>query len=340
MKVLILGGTRFIGSYVTNQLVEQGHDVYLFHRGQTNLNIPGEVHHIYGDRKDIERYRLQFEKIQPDVVLDMFPFTEKDAQHVVNVFSHITNRLVAISSADVYLAFGNLIGLENEELEKTPITEDSPLRKTLYPYRAQANEGEMMYHYDKILVENVYRENPFIPTTILRLPMVHGPLDRQYRPFPYLKRMIDGRPHIVLDKEVAKWVTCRGYVENVAHSIVLAITNEQAANQTYNVSDNVYMTEEEWVKEIQKAYEKWDGAIIVDESGSIAPTGMNPKQPIYMSSEKIRKEIGFKEIISFQEGLKRTIEWILNNPPELHYEKEYVIEDEIIENRKRSGDIL
>lgn len=337
MKILILGGTRFIGSYVTSQLVEKGHEVYLFHRGQTNLNIPDGVHHIYGDKNELERFEHQFDEIQPDVVLDMFPYTEEDAKRVVNVFSNKTNRLVAISSADVYLAFGNLIELEKgEEIIKTPLTEESPLRKTLYPYRGKVNKGDMMYDYDKILVENVYRNNSYIPATILRLPMVHGPLDRQYRPFPYLKRMIDGRSHIVLDKDVAKWITCRGYVENVAHAIVLAITNDLAANQTYNVSDQVCLTEEEWVKEIQKAYKKWDGSIIIDGSGAVRPSGMNAKQHIYMSSEKIRKELGYKEIVSFEDGMERTINWILNNMPNLQYENEYAIEDKIIE---KSGDL-
>jgi dTDP-D-glucose 4,6-dehydratase len=63
---------------------------------------------------------------------------------------------------------------------------------------------------------------------------------------------------------------------------------------------------------------------------------MNAKQHIYMSSEKIRKELGYKEIVSFEDGMERTINWILNNMPNLQYANEYAIEDKIIE---KSGDL-
>ena len=51
MRVLVMGGTRFIGVYLTRLLVEQGHEVVLFNRGNKPAPVDG-VTTIEGDRKD------------------------------------------------------------------------------------------------------------------------------------------------------------------------------------------------------------------------------------------------------------------------------------------------
>jgi nucleoside-diphosphate-sugar epimerase len=60
--------------------------------------------------------------------------------------------------------------------------------------------------------------------TVLHLPMVYGPGDHQYQLFPYLKRMDDGRPAILLEAMQAQWRCTRGYAENVAAAIVCVVT--------------------------------------------------------------------------------------------------------------------
>ena len=53
----------------------------------------------------------------------------------MNISKCIAKRIVAISSQDVYRAYGKLIGIENCPTEPVPLCEDSPLRKNIYPYR-------------------------------------------------------------------------------------------------------------------------------------------------------------------------------------------------------------
>lgn len=330
MRIIVIGGTRFIGSYVVSQLIEQGHEVYVFHRGKTNVNIPENVNHIIGDRKNLMDFKTTFASLNPDVVLDMFPLTEDDAKTVVETLKGVTKRVVAISSADVYQTFGRLTGFEPGEPVPTPTSEDGPLRTKLYPYKSSLNPDDLLYDYDKILVEKVLMNEPSFDATILRLPMVYGPLDRQYRPYSYLKRMQDNRPFILIDEKLAKWKTCRGYVENVAHAIVLAITNKKASKQIYNVAEEVALPEILWINAIQKAYEKWNGEILTVSSGKL-PVGLNADQHLDITSSKIREELGYTEIISPEEGLKRTLKWEIENPPEKINvaEYDYAKEDEI-----------
>src|SRR5207249_1224013 len=112
----------------------------------------------------------------------------------------------------------------------------------LYPYRKNPprksdDADQWMDDYEKILAERTVKGNPLLPGTVLRLPMVYGPRDDQHRLFPYLKRMDDKRPAILLDEDVAQWRWTRGYVENVAAAIALAVVDERAIGRIYNVGE-------------------------------------------------------------------------------------------------------
>lgn len=79
MKVLLISGTGFIGTKVVQQLVQDGHHVTVFHRGQTKATLPPNVNHILGDRRNLSEFVGEFQRLAPDIVLDMLPYTEQDA---------------------------------------------------------------------------------------------------------------------------------------------------------------------------------------------------------------------------------------------------------------------
>lgn len=339
MRILIIGGTRFIGPYVVRGLAAMGHEVAVFHRGQSSIEFPSGVQAILGNRKDLGSYRGQFRAFLPQVVIDMIPFVEQDAYDLTKTFSGIAQRVVAVSSMDVYRAYGRLIRTEPGEPDALPLTEKSPLREKLYPYRSEPLRAEddpqrWMDDYDKILVERVVLNQPDLPGTVLRLPAVYGPGDRQHRLFPYLKRMDDRRPVILLGDGVANWRWARAYVENVAAAIVASAVSDQAAGQIYNVAEESALTEIEWVYAIGRAA-GWKGNVrIVPEAVLPEPmkTGEDTRQDLTASTEKIRSELGYHEQIAQQEALIRTIAWERNHPPEVFDANafNYLAEDEIV----------
>ena len=248
MRVLVIGGTQFIGPYVVRRLSRDGHDVTVFHRGRTEADLPQDVRHIHGERERLPEFRPQFEDFAPDVVLDMRALTEQDIRQTIDSVQGVAKRLVAISSMDVYHAYGILTGFEVGAVEPTPLTEDSPVREKLYLYRGMKNSRlPDVDNYDKILIERLVLGNPEMPGTILRLPMVYGPGDGQHRLWPYLKRMDDGRPAILLGEKAARRHFARSYVENVATAIALAVTDERAAGRVYNVAEPEPLDEQAWV---------------------------------------------------------------------------------------------
>ena len=101
MRVLVIGGTRFIGRHAVEQLVAGGSDVAVFHRGETEPPDLPTVTHIHGARSELADHRSAVAAFAPDVVLDMVPMTAQDAAIVVEALGGIADRVVAISSQDV-----------------------------------------------------------------------------------------------------------------------------------------------------------------------------------------------------------------------------------------------
>ncbi len=307
MRILIIGGTGFIGPHVVHELVAGGHEVVVFHRGQTTAALPAAVRMVTGDRQRLPDQKAGFQKLRPDVVIDMIPYTEQDALALTATFRGIAGRLVAISSGDVYRAYGIFIRLEQGPLEPLPITEDSCLRQVHFPYRASSRPGDWKYDYEKILVEHALQAETSLPATVLRLPMVYGPGDKQHRLRPYLLHMVDGRKQIPLNEGMARWRCPRGYVKDMAGAVFLAATHPAAIGRTYNVAEATAYTEAEWVHRVG-AMVGWGGAIVTAPNEQL-PVPFNTAQDFEMDSTRIRSELGYRATVDCDTALRDTVEW-------------------------------
>src|SRR5260370_27167480 len=135
MRILVIGGTNFMGPLVVRSLSEQGHEITVFHRGQTQTDLPRGVREMLGKRRPLTDSAAELRRLAPEVVLDMIPFIEQDAREVMSAFRGSASRVVAISSQDVYRAFGRVNGKESGLVDAVPNKEDSQLPEKLYPHR-------------------------------------------------------------------------------------------------------------------------------------------------------------------------------------------------------------
>lgn len=332
MRVLVVGGTGFIGPHVVRRLVDGGHEVVVFHRGRTGADLPEGARRFEGDRRRLEEHSDGLRRLAPEVVLDMIPMNERDARETIAVFRGVAGRVVAVSSEDVYRAYDIVRGLHPGPPDPVPLDEEAPLRERLYPYeRPEAEE------YEKILVERAVMGDPHMPGTVLRLPMVYGPGDGMHRLFPYLKRMDDGRPAVLLDEGMARWRWTRGYVEDVAAAIALAVADERAAGRVYNVGEADAPTEARWVEEIGRAA-GWDGRVLGLPKDALPPhlareyEGSNFEQHLVVDTGRIRRELGYEESVPRDEAIRRTVGWEREHPPnEVDLaEFDYAAEDEAL----------
>ncbi len=310
MKILVIGGTNFIGPVVVNCLINMGHEVTIFHRGKTTADLPTTAGEIFGDRTQLIEFKNEFKRLSPEVVLDMIALTEQDALTAASAFNGIAQRMITVSSMDVYRARDTLWGKESD-IFPVPLTEDSLLRQQLYPYRGIPSPINSSDDYEKILVEKVVMTNSELPGTILRLPMVYGQGDYMHRFFSYIKRMFENRPAIVLEDGIAQWCGSYGFVENVAHGIALAVTNPQATGRIYNIAEQSSLTEAERIRELGCIL-GWEGEVVVVPKSRLPESWKSPfntKQQWVVDTTRIRKELGYLEPVPQEEALRRTIEW-------------------------------
>lgn len=340
MRILVLGGTGFIGAPLVQHLIRDRHTVAVFHRGDATANLPDSIRHVYGNRNRLHEARSDFAAFAPQVVVDLIAYTEAQAEAAADLFAGLADRAIVISSGDVYRNYDGLRGAHAQAPDPAPLAEDAPLRESHHPYRDYADrENERLYNYDKILVENAYQSADALPCTVLRLPAVYGPNDRQRRLFPYLKRMDDERPAVLISTAQANWRWTRGYVENVAAAIALTIRDERAAGRIYNVGSAKNPTETEWIRRIAAAAD-WDGEIITMPADQL-PEHLRPEldytYDLALDTSRIRQELGYQELVSPNAAMERTVTWTHTHPPESVDETafDYDAEDQVLKMRSQ-----
>jgi nucleoside-diphosphate-sugar epimerase len=323
MRILVIGGTGFIGPHVVRRLAEGGHEVSVLSRGQRTAALPAGVRTLRGDRRRLSAVRQELRALRPDVVVDVVLASGRQAAELMETIRGAAGRVVALSSQDVYRACGILHGLEPGPPEPVPLTEASALRTRLntYPPPVIAMlKGVFSWlddEYDKIPVEQAVMDDPALPGTVLRLPMVYGPGDPLHRLFPIVKRIDDGRPVILLHEGMARWRATRGYVEDVGAAVALAATRDEASGRVYNVGEEAALSELEWTQAVCRAAGYAGEVLALPPEAAPAhlqPPG-NVEQHWATSTALIRRELGFAEAAAPEAALVRTIEWERAHPP-------------------------
>ena len=160
MKILILGGTRFLGRHLVNSARARGHDVTLFNRGQTNPNLFGQVDKIQGDReKDLDQLAGQW-----DAVIDTCGYFPRIVRMSAEALKGKVENYVFISSISVYSDFSKLGINESDSVGKI---EDESIEEIT---------GES-YGPLKALCEKAVQDIFGIDSLIIRPGLIVGPHD-------------------------------------------------------------------------------------------------------------------------------------------------------------------
>ena len=106
MRILLIGGNRVITSPLSKELLGLRHEVAMFHRRADASSTGSGVLRILGARNRLSDYRNQLDQFSPDVIIDLILSSGDQARQLIDVARQLTTRVVAISSMDVYRAWG------------------------------------------------------------------------------------------------------------------------------------------------------------------------------------------------------------------------------------------
>jgi nucleoside-diphosphate-sugar epimerase len=244
MRVLILGGTSFVGRAVARQLLDQGEEVAVFHRGRSEPPELAAATHLHGDRMRLSDHRQAILRFAPHAVVDSYALTRRDAEVACEVLPEGVPTVV-LSSQDVYAAFAGF--LTGRAVSAVPLPESAALRTDRRLYREQPPPG-VPADYEKLDVEEVWSARG---ATLLRLPMIYGPHDPQCREGFVLRRLLAGRRSVPMGAGNVLW--SRAYVGDVATAVVRALRSESAWGRCLNLAEPAAVTVEQWMHQIAEA---------------------------------------------------------------------------------------
>lgn len=176
MRVLIVGGTAFVGRHIAEAALNAGHEVTLFNRGQTGPGLFPRATRLIGDR---DRDLSALADGEWDATIDVCCYLPRQARALAAALGRRGGHHVFISSASVY---------------RTPVAagfaEDAPLVDVADPSTEQVNEHT--YGGLKVACERAVAELYAAGFTIVRPTYVIGPYDRSYRFTWWVERIARG----------------------------------------------------------------------------------------------------------------------------------------------------
>jgi nucleoside-diphosphate-sugar epimerase len=244
MEILLMGGTRFIGKPLVQQLIAAGHQLCIFTRGREP--IPAGVEHLRGDRSvDADLALLKGRKFE--VIIDSSGRSLADTQTVLAQTAAPTHRFIYVSSAGVYAAS-----------ELWPLDEESPL-------------DPASRHAGKAHTEAWLRQQG-IPFTSFRPTYIYGP--GNYNPIEswFFDRICQGLP-VPLPGD-GSTITQLGHVDDLAHAMARSLEVDAATNRIYNCTGRKGVTFKGLVESAARACGVEPAAV---ELRSFDPSSLDPK---------------------------------------------------------------
>lgn len=309
-KALFIGGTGTISTAITAALAAGNEwELYILNRGNRNDNVPAGVHVITADINEESAVAEKIAGMQFDCVCDFIGFLPEQVERDYRLFSGKTKQYMYISSASAY----------QKPVMSPYITEGTALAN---PY--------WQYSRDKIACEEFlmkkYREEGY-PVTIIRPSHTYG--DRSVPvgvhgangSWQVLKRMLEGKPVIIHGDGTSLWTAthntdfAKGFIGLMGnpHAIGTAfhITSDESLtwNQIYQVVADAlgvelkpYYVSSHWIASVGP-YDM-TGNLIGDKACTV----------VFDNSKLKRAVPGFEATVRFEQGVRRTVEYIMAHP--------------------------
>jgi nucleoside-diphosphate-sugar epimerase len=303
-RVLVIGGTLFIGRALVEQLLERGDEVVIMHRGKATP-FGKRVTELRCDRNDVAAVRAALTGNRFDVVYDNVYDWERGT-----TADQVSAAAVAASAGLRRYVFTSSVAAYPEG---GPYDERAPLVPSDYPnaYGAQKADSE------RALFDLHRRQG--LPVTTLRPAFIYGPNN----PFPreafFWDRLRAGRPIIIPEdgSRTMQWV----HVRDVASAAVLSATRDIAVGQAYNLASYPPITQIDFVQLLARIAGHEAHLVHIPREQIERAGGALFTPPFYFGvyldippitarADRVRSELGL-ELTPLEDGLRETYQWYL-----------------------------
>ena len=301
-RVLVIGGTLFIGRALVDRLLERGDEVVIMHRGK-GTPFGGRVAELRCDRNDFAAVRAALHDTSFDVVYDNVYDWERGT-----TAEQVSAAAVAASAGLGRYVFTSSVAAYPEG---GPYDERAPLVPSDHPnvYGAQKADSE------RALFDLHRRQD--LPVTTLRPAFIYGPNN----PFPreafFWERLLAGRPIIIPEdgSRTMQWV----HVKDVASAAVLASTRDVAVGHAYNLASYPPITQIDFVQLLARIAGREAHLVHIPREQIERAGGALFAPPFYFGvyldippitvrSDRAHSELGL-ELTPLEEGLRETYQW-------------------------------
>jgi nucleoside-diphosphate-sugar epimerase len=306
MKVLVIGGTLFIGRLLVEELVKGGYDVTILHR-KPKHEFGKRVDNIMADRNDAEAMKEALSTRRFDVVFDNAydwarGTTAAQVEATVRACGDRISRYIFMSSV---AAYGD--GLNHKESD--PLAPD--YHADLY-VRHKATTERLLFRM---------HSQTGLPLVSFRPPFVYGANTNYYREQFFWDRLRAGRP-VIIPGDGHRLMQF-AYVNDVVQAMIRAIDEPKAIGEAFNIGDTKPLTQVELVEKLAKVANVEPTLARVPRD-LIQQAGGNAMEepyyfgeyldlpPITMNIGKVTRVLKMK-LTPFEIGLKETYKWYTRN---------------------------
>jgi 2'-hydroxyisoflavone reductase len=323
MKVLVIGGTLFIGRQLVKELCAAGHDVAVMHRKPAH-GLPRRVENLMADRNEAEAVQQVLDGRRFDVVYDNVYDWERgttaaQVQATVRACGDRLSRYIFMSSV---AAYGD--GLNHYEGDAL-----APDNHADAYVRNKAMTERMLFRL---------HQRHGLPVVTFRPPFVYGSGNSFYREAFFWDRLRLARPIIIPGDghRLMQFV----YVKDLVQAMVRAMEVPNATGEAFNIGDSRPLTQAEVVQALAGAAGKSAQLVRIPRE-AILHSGGNPMgdpsyfgvyydlPPITEKMGKAARMLGIRPT-PFEEGLKETWRWYLRKRNGLFPQPDFTFEDRLL----------
>lgn len=329
LKVLVMGGNRYIGLQLVHELVEQGHDVTVLNSHEAPL--PAGVVRLHGQRHEPGTLERLLGPLRDsfDAVFDNTSYTPEHLEPMIDLFRGRVQHFIFTSSIAVY-----------EMALAQPVEETAPLGRDAATALYGAYAAAKVQCEERLAREHA--ENGF-PVTTLRVAHTCGPMSPAVTREPGTFRRLElGRPLLIAGKTEA--MVHIVHTRDAARALVAVLGKPHAAGQVYNVAGKQFSSIANYLRLMAAAVGVEPEIITMPDD---LPAQMRSpivhwleasRGSMVFSIARTRAELGWEPKFSLAEGLADSYEWFRSGGRET-YEYDFATDDDILAEIARRGGI-